>query len=108
MEIEKIIKELKAELEKLFTEKFSDFPKEVKTDLEEFIEKSEEKIKRWTLLLRDNAITPEEFAWLIKSQKDLLELRALYSVGISKIKLGHFKNKVLDTILETILRIILK
>jgi len=39
---------------------------------------------------------------LVKSQKDLLFMKALNKAGVSKISLGHFKNKVVKTIIDVI------
>ena len=107
MDTDKVIKELKEELTAIFNEKFADFPNEAKKDLKEFLQKSEEKLKRWTMLLAEGAITQDEFTWLVESQKDLMLFHALYFTGVSKIKIGHFKNKVIDTIINKILKIVI-
>ncbi len=106
MDIDEILKELKKELTYLFKETFKDFIKESKEDLNSFLVQSENKLKRWTMLLSQGVITQDEFAWLISSQKDLMHFHALYATGVSKIKLGHFKNKVIDTIIVVIFRLV--
>ncbi|MCO7184562.1 hypothetical protein NH341_03940 [Tenacibaculum sp. XPcli2-G] len=102
MDFEKILQELKKSLISLFSDKFSEFSQESKKDIELFLNDSKDKLERWTSLLAQGKLTVEDFEWLVKSQKDLFQMKALQAVGISKISLGHFKNKVLNTIVSTI------
>lgn len=103
MNIDEILKEIKNELVQLFADNFKSLSSESKKDLNEFLTGSEEKIKRWTVLLLEEKITKEEFEWLVKSQKDILILASLKEAGISKIKLSNFKNQVISTIIKTVL-----
>ncbi|MDO6675420.1 hypothetical protein MK851_09990 [Tenacibaculum sp. 1B UA] len=102
MDFEKILQELKKSLISLFSDKFSEFSQESKKDIELFLNDSKDKLERWTSLLAQGKLTAEDFEWLVKSQKDLFQMKALQAAGISKISLGHFKNKVLNTIVSTI------
>jgi len=103
MEFETLLKELKKQLTLLFGEKYQEFGLESKRDIEAFLTASQKKLERWTVLLADGDLSPADFEWLIKSQKDLLALKALEQAGVSKISLGHFKNNVLKTIFDIVL-----
>lgn len=103
MNIDDILKEIKREVLALFSNNFKNLNGEYQKDLEYFLSLSEEKLKRWTVLLIEEKITKEEFEWLIKSQKELLILTSLNVAGISKIKLTNIKNQVINTIIKTIL-----
>lgn len=103
MDIEKLLKELKSELLALLQGKYNEFKPELQKDINAFLEQSKEKLVRWTLLLADSAITKEEFEWLLKSQQDLIPLKALQTAGISKIRLNNLKNSIIQTILKTVL-----
>ena len=94
---------MKNQLSQLFSDNFKELTKESKKDLTDFLLSSEEKLKRWTILLIEEKITKEEFEWLVKSQKDLLVLTSLKEVGISKIKLSNFKNKIISVIINTVI-----
>ena len=107
MDFEEILKELKANLLAIVKEKFFDFKNEGKKDMLAFLKSSEDKLKRWTNGLKNGDLELEDFEWLVKSQKDLLVMNALYQTGLSKIKLGHFKNKVIKTIVKTVTAIVL-
>ncbi|WP_028888821.1 hypothetical protein [Tenacibaculum ovolyticum] len=102
MDFEKILQELKKSLFDLFKDKYTDFTSESKKDIEYFLNESKEKLQRWTVLLQEEKLTLDDYEWLIKSQKDLFHLKALETAGVSKISLGHFKNKVVKTIIDTI------
>ena len=102
MDFDKILQELKKSLVSLFNDKFSEFSKESKEDIDRFLNASKEKLERWTSLLAQGKLTVEDFEWLVKSQKDLFKMKTLQAAGISKISLGHFKNKVVKTIVDTI------
>ncbi|MFT7899263.1 hypothetical protein VBY74_04690 [Tenacibaculum ascidiaceicola] len=102
MDFDKILQELKKSLVSLFNDKFSEFSKESKKDIELFLSESKSKLERWTSLLTQGKLTVEDFEWLVKSQKDLFKMKTLQAAGISKISLGHFKNKVVKTIIDTI------
>ncbi|MDE1207914.1 hypothetical protein [Tenacibaculum larymnensis] len=102
MDFEKILQELKNSLTFLFNDKYSEFSKESKKDIELFLNESKDKLKRWTSLLAQGKLNLEDFEWLVESQKDLFKMKALQTAGISKISLGHFKNKVVKTIVDTI------
>ncbi|MCF6278958.1 MAG: hypothetical protein L3J14_01270 [Flavobacteriaceae bacterium] len=107
MDFKEILKELKGELLTLFEEKWGDLKGESKKDVEQFLKDSKDKLERWTKLLISKDITLDDYKWLIKSQKDLLLMKALHKAGVSKISLGHFKNKVVNTILNVVTEFIL-
>lgn len=105
MDFDKILKELKTTLVTLFNDKY-ELTKESKKDIDAFLKESRDKLERWTILLKEQKLTIEDFEWLVKSQKDLFHLKALQIAGVSKISLGHFKNKIVKTIVDVIKTII--
>ena len=107
MDFEAILKELKTQLTTLFGDKWSDLKTESKKDIDQFLEDSKTKLKRWTELLVKGNIDLDDYEWLVKSQKDLLLMQALHSAGVNKISLGHFKNKVVKTIINVVKTLII-
>lgn len=107
MDIYKIIKELKTQLLTVLGKKYNEFKPEIQKDINTFLKNSQEKLERWTILLADEAITPEEFEWLLKSQKDLTVLQALQTAGVSKIRLNNIKNSIIKTAFDVITKAIL-
>ena len=54
-------------------------------------------------VLKGLGFTEEEFSWLLKSQQDLIALKALQGAGLSKIKLNNIKNAIIQTVFKTVL-----
>ncbi len=106
MDFEQLFKDLKTALFQGLGEQYAGFKKETKKDLEGFLNASKVKLERWTKLLASNELSLEEFEWLVKSQKDIMVLKSLEQVGISKISLGHFKNKIIKTVVDVVKGII--
>ncbi len=107
MDIEELLKLLKEELLKVLGESYGDFKTETKEDIEAFLTLSKVKLERWTNLLASGALTVDDYEWLLVSQKDLLVLNALYQAGVSKLRLGHLKNKIIKTIVNTVITVVI-
>ena len=106
MEFKDILKEIKGNLLDLMGTKFDDLKSEAKKDVQDFLSASKEKLERWTTLLAEGNLTIQDYKWLVESQKDLVVLKGLYAAGVSKIKLGHLKNSILDTVINTAIGIV--
>lgn len=106
MDIKELLKELKSGIIELVKEKLGVESKEVKKEVNAIVNKSKVKLERWSLLLKNGDITREDFLWLVESQRDLLQLHSLRALGISQIKLGHFKSKVIEFIGQTVFKFI--
>ncbi|MFC4635104.1 hypothetical protein ACFO3O_14385 [Dokdonia ponticola] len=102
MDFDIILKELKEEISDLAKEKFEQHSTAIIEDAEAYLAHSKEKLKKWGQLFKQGQIDKEELVWLLKSQKELFLLKSLQTIGVSSIKAGHFKNKILNTILSKI------
>ncbi len=107
MDFEEILKKLKENLLKLVQDEYDDFKDSGEEVVDDFLNNSKEKLEKWTNLLANKIITLEEYKWLLKSQKDLFEINALYSAGVSKIRINKFKNKAINTIVDVVVKIVL-
>lgn len=107
MDFEEILKKLKENLLQLVKDEYEDFKGSGEKVVNDFLNQSKQKLEKWTNLLANNIITIEEYEWLLKSQKDLFEMKALYAAGISKIKLERFKNKTIQTIVDVVVQLVL-
>jgi len=107
MDIEELIKLLKEELLVVLGESYGEYKKETKADIEAFLTLSKVKLERWTNLLQSGELTVEDYEWLLVSQKDLLILNALHQAGVSKLRLGHLKNKIIKTIVNTVITVVI-
>lgn len=107
MDNDKLIIILKTKLKSILTNSYEDIKPELENDINDFLEKSREKLERWVILLSSSTITQEEFEWLLKSQLDLVPLQALQTVGISKIRLNTLKNSIFKIIFKTITEMVI-
>ena len=103
MDIEKLLEELRKNLIQVLGDKYKEFKPEIQKDVKVFLENSKEKLIRWSILLVEKSITEDEFAWLLKSQQDLVTLKALQGAGLSKIKLNNIKNSIFKTVVQTVI-----
>lgn len=100
MDFDKILKELKEEISELAKEKFDTQRTAIIQDIETYLAHSKEKLKNWGQLFKEGKIDKEELVWLLKSQKELFLLKSLQNIGVSSIRIGHFKKKIGNTILS--------
>ncbi len=107
MDFEKLLQEMRDNLLLLVREQYADFKQASEDAVLQFLEDSKEKLEKWTILLAEGLLTPDEYKWLLKSQKDLFLMQTLYNAGISKIRLGIFKNKVINMITDVAIKVLL-
>lgn len=100
MDFKNVFEALKTDILELVKDRFDEEGTQVRKDIEDFLEGSKDKLMRWTSLLDQGALTPAEFELLLKSQKDLLVIQSLQRAGISKIKIGLFKNEAIKIIVN--------
>ena len=97
-----IFEELKDNATKLIKLTVSNFKDQAEKDTKKFLEESKDNLERWTRLLINGELSTSEFEFLVESQKDLLVLNALRQSGLAKIRVDHFKNSLLNLIVDTI------
>lgn len=102
MESEKLFKELKLEISEMVKDKFGEESTVVRNEVATFVDESKEKLERWMLLFANGHISKDELELLLSSQKDLFVMQSLYRTGVSKISLGHFKNRVVGVVFTKI------
>jgi hypothetical protein len=102
----KILEQLKANLITLAQSTLTNYVSEAKTDAQNMIDSMKAKLERWTQLLAKGDLTVEDFEWLVYSQKDLIEMKALKEAGLAEIRIEQFKGSVINLIIDTVLQII--
>ncbi len=66
-----------------------------------FVTKTEADLVRWTNLLAADALTPEDFTWLVQGKRDLVEMESLKQLGLGLAQLDRFRSSLLDTVVGT-------
>ena len=92
---------LKKNIEELAEKSWKDYRQAAIDDGEEFLNQCKEDLRRWTKLLAEGQLTQDDFEWLIQSQKDLAEVKALTQAGLTLIRLDRFRNALIDLVIET-------
>lgn len=80
---------------------------EARQDAESFLQRTDEKMRRWTGLLARGELKRDEFEFLVRSQTDLAELAALNRMGIEAARLQAFRNKLIDLVINKAFDLIL-
>jgi hypothetical protein len=81
--------------------------KDARADAEAFIRKSASKLDKWTKQVASGELTQDEFASLVRSQRDLAELSALTQAGIGQVELGKFRDELTGLVLDKAIDILL-
>ena len=97
---------LKNDISGLAKEKLDGRVKETKKDTLAFLKETQEDFQRWMKLIKDRNLSQEEFVWLAKSKKDLMELHALKQSGLTLIEADLFKDDLISTIIRGALSLI--
>ncbi|MEM7382292.1 MAG: hypothetical protein AAF361_13995 [Bacteroidota bacterium] len=106
MDFEQLYKELKTEIGSMIKDKFGKESKDISDEVSGFVDDSKDKLERWAKLFAKGHISKEELELLLKSQKDLFVIQSLHKAGVSKIALGHFKNKIVTLIFTKLIAFI--
>jgi hypothetical protein len=89
-------------------EKFGGRIIEANNDAAKFIEKTKTDINRWFELLQSSDLNKEEFIWLVKSKKDLLEMNALKQSGLSLVEVEEFRDSILYSLIKVAFGVVTK
>jgi hypothetical protein len=89
-------------LGKLARTTFSDVRDAAIADGEAFVKQSSDDIKRWIDLLTNEQINRKDFQFLLMSEKDLAELRALKRAGLTMVRLDQFKSSLIHLIVDSV------
>jgi hypothetical protein len=98
-----IFQELKGAVESLAKEKAGDYWKAAVGDADQFFNKTKDKLERWTIRLAKGELTPDDFEWLVKGEKDLAEMVLLREAGLTLIRVDEFKTALLDVVVKTVM-----
>ena len=101
------LEELKKGLLKLAGDTFKKYSKQILNDGTDFAQKLEEDIKRWTAEYSIHEITKEEFEFLVKAKKDLLEMTALKQEGLARTELNKLRNAIVELVTGTAIKVLL-
>ena len=67
----------------------------------DFLEKTQDDIRRWCKMLEEGTLSRDAFAMLLAVKKDLAELAELKRCGSSRAALDRFMNGLTDIVVST-------
>lgn len=102
----KVLKTLKKGIVDLAEKDLKDYIAAATKDGKDVLNAMKDDLKRWTKLLADGDLTPDDFKDLVLGQKDNLELVALKQSGLAEITADQFKNDLFDMITNTVIGLI--
>ena len=100
-DFDKYFDKLLKNLEDLVKNNWKNFLDAAEEDGRTFLLETKEDLKRWTRLLSNGHITREEFELLVGSKEDLLKLKALKKLGLTKVRIQMFQSAVIGLIIDT-------
>ena len=100
-DFDKYFDKLVKNLEGLVKNNWKDFLDAAEADGKAFLIETKEDLKRWTRLLSNGDLTREEFEFLVGSKEDLLKLKALKKLGLTKVRIQMFQTAVIGLIIDT-------
>jgi len=77
----------------------SDFLQEATDDGQQFLDDSRNKLIKWTNMLNEGALDKDEFASLVRGQKDLAAMHALKQAGMAAVRIDRIRVAVIDLII---------
>ena len=79
-----------------------DYVSQVESDAKSITDAISGKIESWKEELISGDLTPDDVAFLIKGNSELMAINALTQAGIAKIELDKFKEGVVNIIVNTL------
>ncbi len=98
-------KELQKEVGKLAQQLVGGLEEEALADMNGFLKKSGQDLKRWTELLAAGKITGEDFSDLVKAQKALAELHELTRAGVVRTDLERFRTGLIRLFIDSAIKV---
>lgn len=71
-----------------------------------FAEKMKEDLIRRSGQLASGELTEDEFAWLLASSKDLMEMKALEQKGLATVQLNRIRDAVLASVIKAARKVV--
>jgi hypothetical protein len=100
-DFDKYFDKLVKNLEDLMKNNWKDFLDAAEADGKAFLLETKGDLKRWTRLLSNGEITRGEFELLVGSKEDLLQLKALKKLGLTKVRIQMFQTALIGLIIDT-------
>jgi hypothetical protein len=102
IDIDSIVKTTLSKSEELAKTLFRNYVTQANEDVDDFLKRAKEGIKRATQLRVEGKIDDEDLEDLILGKKDLALMHALKQVGLAKAAVDTFVNGVMQILLDAV------
>lgn len=102
MNFEAFLKTLKDDLREIALEYGQSYAEDIIEAGAAFAQQKRDDLIRRTEQLRSGELSPEDFKWLLESDQDLIEMKALEQKGLSAVQLHRIRNAIQSTLATTI------
>jgi predicted transcriptional regulator len=100
IDVGSIFKSIEDQAKALAEKMFKRYTHQAVSDVNDFIQRSRDDLKRWIEELARGEVGEEEFESLVKGQADLAEMHALKQAGLAVVQIDSFVNGVLDIVIS--------
>ena len=77
----------------------ADYLQQATDDGQQFLNDSKDELIKWTKMLNDGDIDKEEFASLVRGQKDLAAMVGLKQAGMAAVRIDRIRVAVIDLVI---------
>ena len=102
MNFQEIFDTIKDDTVKLVELTLSGFKKQAIQEAHDFLDSTKDKLARWTQLLVEGSLTPDEFTFLLRGQEGLAKMQVLLQVGLTKIQADQFIGSLLNLVVKVV------
>jgi hypothetical protein len=106
MNFEAFLKTLKDDLREIAREYGESYAEEIIGTGTAFAQQKRDDLIRRSEQLRNGELSPEDFKWLLESDQDLIEMKALEQKGLSAVQLHRIRNAILSTLATSIGKVV--
>jgi len=95
---------LKSGLTDIGNEFGRDYIDDIVSDGTDFAIRRKENLERRAVLLAEGKLTEDEFNWLLRSDKNLLEMKAVKKRGLSVVQMNKIQDAIIGTVSGSLLK----
>lgn len=98
-DFDKYLKIVKTDLATVAENLGRDYAEEVIDEGTDFALRLQERLERRIHQLAADELSKDEFEWLIKSEKNLINLKSLKKKGLAVVQLNKIRDAIIDTLI---------
>ncbi len=84
-----------------------EYAKEVVEEGTDFARRFQDRLERRITQLTTGELSKDEFEWLMKSEKNLLELKSIEKKGLAVVQLNEIRGAIIDTLIGAAFKVVI-